>query len=228
MTTEKTLAVRSALASGGEAGETQLAMLATAAGDLQLQLVVESLTAAEINVLVADADMSKPSVAHAFISPEQFLEAFDRIGSRWSRFDAVESAADYAEIQRDVEDFLCPMVLASEDPVRAKKMIETLFDHPLGAEAVLFTAIDKKDYQEFILSPASHAINRGTWQELLQVTLEHHPAGHMEVADLARAVFQDGERGNLSFAVSFINGMHDEASKYHEAKETVSEDFVDI
>ena len=72
MPTDNTLAVRAALESGGGAAETQLALLAAEGGDSQLQLVVERLTAAEINVIVADADMSKPSMAHAYITPEQF------------------------------------------------------------------------------------------------------------------------------------------------------------
>src|SRR4051794_1609118 len=80
-TNDKTLAVRSALESGGGAAESQLALIASGAGDNQLQLVVESLTAAEINVIVEDADMTKPSVAHAFITTEQFIGAFERLGS---------------------------------------------------------------------------------------------------------------------------------------------------
>jgi hypothetical protein len=78
--TDKALAVRAALESGGGAAETQLALLASEGGDSQLQLVVEKLTAAEINVIVADADMSKPSMAHAYITPEQFMEALSGSG----------------------------------------------------------------------------------------------------------------------------------------------------
>ncbi len=228
MTTDTTLAVRAALESGGAAAESQLALIATAAGDSQLQLVVESLTAAEINVIVADADMSKPSMAHAFISPEQFLEAFDRLGSRWARVGEVKTTGDYVEIQRDVEDFLCPMVLSTDDPARARLMIATLFEHPLGGEAVLFAALEKKDYFEYMTSPGDHPITKGTWQELLSATREHHPTGYAEIADYARAIYQDGEGGSLNFATSFINGMHDEARKYHTAEESVIEDFVDI
>jgi hypothetical protein len=228
MTTDNTLAVRAALETGGGAAESQLALIASGAGDSQLQLVVESLTAAEINVIVADSDMSKPSMAHAYISPEQFLEAFDRLGSRWSRFDPVEASGDYSEIQRDVEDFLCPMILSTGDPVRAKMMILALFEHPLGGEAVLFAALEKKDYFEFMTSPGDYPITRGTWQELLAATREHYPIGYSEIADQARAIFQDGEGGCLDFATSFINSMHDEARKYHTVVESAEEDFVDI
>ncbi len=228
MTTDNTLAVRAALESGADAAETQLALIASNAGDSQLQLVVETLTAAEINVIVADSDMAKPSIAHAFITPAQFLEAFDRLGSRWSRFDQVESAADYLEVQEIVEDFLCPMVLSAEDPKRAKQMLGTLFGHPLGCDAVLFTAIDRKDYQEFLAAPGDHSIIRGTWQELLQSTLEHHPRKYAEIKDLAAAIQEDGEKGILSFVTTFLNEMHEEASKYHGPVGVVSEDFVDI
>lgn len=228
MTTENTLAVRAALESGAGAAESQLALIATNAGDSQLQLVVETLTAAEINVIVADSDMAKPSVAHAFITPAQFLEAFDRLGSRWSRFDQIESASDYLEVQEIVEDFLCPMILSSDDPKRAKQMLGTLFGHPLGCDAVLFTAIERKDYQEFLSAPGDHSITRGTWQELLQSTLEHQPGKYTELKNLAAAIHEDGEKGVLSFVSTFLNEMHEEASKYHGAVSAESEDFVDI
>jgi hypothetical protein len=229
MPTDHTLAVRTALANGGGAAENQLALLASEAGDSQLQIVVEKLTAAEINVIVADADMSKPSMAHAFITPDQFLEAFERLGTRWSQADEIRSANDYAEIQSDVEDFLCPMVLSTGDATRAKTMLEALLGHALGAEALLFTALGRKDYQEFLAGPGNFAITRGTWQELLQITLELHPSGYAEVRGLAAAIHDDeDEDGSLAFASSFIHGMHEAASKYHTAVEATEEEFVDI
>jgi hypothetical protein len=228
MRTDNTLAVRAALTNGGRAAENELALLASGAGDAQLQVVVEKLTAAEINVIVADADMSKPSMAHAFITPSQFLEAFERLGTRWGQAEDVRSANDYAEIQSDVEDFLCPMVLATGEAARAKSMLDALIGHSLGAEALLFTALGRKDYQEFLASPGNFAINGGTWQELLQVTLELHPAGYAEIRGLAAAIHDDEEDGSLAFATGFIHGMHAEAGKHHTAAEAAEEEFVDI
>ncbi|HEX8312618.1 MAG TPA: hypothetical protein VF614_14950 [Chthoniobacteraceae bacterium] len=229
MATDNTLAVRAALESGGGAAETQLALLASEGGDAQLQLVVEKLTAAEINVIVADADMSKPSMAHAYITPEQFLEAFERLGTRWPRSDEIKSANDYHEIQSDVEDFLCPMVLATGDAIRAKTMLGALLGHALGAEALLFTALGRKDYYEFLAAPANHGVTRGTWQELLHSTYEMQPAGYAEIFGLAAAIHQqeDGD-GELEFAAGFIHAMHEEASKHHAPVEAAEEDFVDI
>ncbi len=228
MTTDNTLVVRAALESGGGAAESQLALIASTGGDSQLQLVVENLTAAEINVIVEEADMSKPSVAHAFISPAQFLEAFERLGSRWSRIDSIESAGDYEGIQHDVEDFLCPMILATGDPDRIKLMITTLFEHPMGGEAVLFAALEKKDYFEYMTAPGDYPINRGTWQELLSVTREYHPSGYAEIEEQARAIYQDPEVGSLDFANGFILGMLEEARKFHATEEAPEEEFVDI
>jgi hypothetical protein len=229
MPTDNTLAVRAALESGGGAAEMQLALLAAAGGDSQLQIVVEKLTAAEINVIVADADMSKPSMAHAFITPAQFLEAFERLGTRWSQSDEIKSANDYTEIQSDVEDFLCPMVLATGDAARAKMMLEALLSHTLGAEAILFTAMGRKDYLEFLAAPGSFGISRGTWQELLHATFEHQPAGYSEIAGMAAAIHDDEEGdGSLAFASGFIHAMHEEAAKYHTVEEVMEEDFVDI
>lgn len=207
----------------------QLSLLAATGGDSQLQLVVENLTAAEINVIVADADMSKPSMAHAFITPAQFLEAFERLGTRWSQSDEIKSVNDYFEIQSDVEDFLCPMILATGDAARAKTMLEALLSHSLGAEALLFTAMGRKDYLEFLAAPGSYGIARGTWQELLHATLEHQPAGYAEVRGLAASIHDDEDGdGALGFASGFIHAMHEESRKYHTAVEAVEEDFVDI
>ena len=226
---EHSLALRAALESSGGAAELQLALLASQAGDSQLQLLVEELTAAEINVIVADADMSKPSMAHAFITPVQFLEAFERLGSRWSQSDEIKTLNDFVQIQGDVEDFLCPMVLATGDPLRAKTMLSALLGHELGAEALLFTALGRKDYLEFLSSPATQAITKGTWQELLHVTLELCPSGYAEVRGLAASIHDDEEEdGAVTFAASFIHAMHEQARKYHTVEEAVEEDFVDI
>lgn len=229
MPTDHTLAVRAALETGGSAAEVQLALLASEGGDTQLQLVVEKLTAAEINVIVADADMSKPSMAHAYITPAQFLEAFERLGTRWSQSEEIKSANDYVLIQSDVEDFLCPMVLATGDGARAKTMLAALLGHAMGVEALLFTAIGRKDYHEFLAAPGSMTVVRGTWQELLHATLEHHPSAYAEIAAMAVAIRDDEEEdGSLEFAVGFIHGMHEEARKYHTEEESAEEDFVDI
>lgn len=227
--TDNALALRAALEYGGGAAEKQLTLIAAEGGDLQLQLLVEKLTAAEINVLVEDADMSKPSMAHAFITPSQFLEAFERLGTRWSQASEIHSAHDYARIQSDVEDFLCPMILATGDTARAKEMIGALLGHELGAEALLFMALGRKEYLEFLAAPGGFAIDKGTWQELLQTTLELYPSGYSEVRGLAAALHTDeDERASLEFAASFIHAMHEQASKYHTAVDAAEEDFVDI
>src|SRR4051812_16877061 len=214
--TENALALRAALEHGGGAAKRHLALVAAEAGDSQLQLLVEKLTAAEINVLVEDADMSKPSMAHSFITPSQFIEAFERLGTRWSQADEIRSADDYTTIQSDVEDFLCPMILATGDAARAKEMLAALLGHALGAEALLFTALGRKDYLEFLTAPGGFAINKGTWQELLQTTQELIPSGYGEIRDLAAALHtDDNEHASVEFAAGFIHAMHEEAGKYH-------------
>jgi hypothetical protein len=179
-------------------------------------------------VIVAESDMSKPSMAHAFITPDQFLEAFERLGTRWPKENEIKSEYDYAQIQSDVEDFLCPMILSTGDPVRAKTMLKKLLSHSLGAEALLFAALGQKDYLEFLNDPGNSGITRGTWQELLHATLEHHPAGYAEVRGLAGSINDDTGNASLKFVRSFIQAMHTEASKYHTAVEAAEEDFVDI
>ena len=115
-------------------------------------------------------------------------------------------------------------------------MLATLLGLPLGAEAILFTAIGRKDYLEFLLAPGHQAITRGTWQELLQATLEHQPGGYADIGRLAKSIYEEdaaaedgvAEDGTLAFASGFMHAMHEAASKYHTATEAEEEDFVDI
>jgi hypothetical protein len=82
---------------------------------------------------------------------------------------------------------------------------------------------------EFLTAPASYAIARGTWQELLHAAMEHCPGGYAEVVGLAAAIHTDEEAdAEVTFAAGFIHAMHEEARKYHTAVEATEEDFVDI
>jgi hypothetical protein len=104
-----------------------------------------------------------------------------------------------------------------------------LLGHELGAEALLFVALGRKDYLEFLAAPGGFAIHKGTWQELLQSTLELLPSGYAEVRDLAAALHTDeDDHASLEFAAGFIYAMHEEAGKYHTAVDAADEDFVDI
>jgi len=220
-----TLALRSALQSG--AAETQLALIAEQAGDQQLAEVIAEFNPAEIAVMVRDADMTKPSLAHAFITPGQFIGAFGRIGSRWGE---IPPNLDYVTFQRDVEDFLCPMILAAEDPERRAAMIGELAEHELCVETLLFLTFGHKESESLLAHPHGYPFARGTWQELLALVYEHRPETFREIAAMDREVREEGPEGAHRFAHSLLRALYDEARTHQaaEAVETEEEEFVDI
>lgn len=222
---DHTLALRSALQSG--AAETQLALIAEQAGDQQLAQVIAEFHPAEIAVMVRDADMTKPSLAHAFITPDQFIGAFGRIGSRWGE---IPSNVDYVTFQRDVEDFLCPMILAAEDPERRATMVRELAGHELCVETLLFLTLGHSESPSLLAHPHGYPFVRGTWQELLGLFYEYQGETFREVAAMALEVQEEGDDGAHRFAHSLLRALYDEA-RTHQATETTAtqeEEFVDI
>jgi len=228
MTNINTLAIRQALQSGGAAAETQLAIIANSAGDEQLALVIEDLGAAEIAAIVEDADMTKPSIVHAFVSPEQFLGAFDRLGAKWGAISS-NSDIDLLKFQSDIEDFLCPMILASHVTAHRDSVLTALLEHPLGPDTLLFVALDRKDSEELILRPIDYPITHGTWQELFRLTAEQHPEVYREIAHHS-ASLKDGEKDETRpFAISHLNALHHQAREAQaDTAEEAEEVFVDL
>jgi len=227
MTTNNTLSVRQALQSGAGAAENQLAQIAGNAGDQQLAEVVADFKPAEIAVMVSDADMTKPSLAHAFISPEQFIAAFSRLGARWGEVQP-SPTMDFVSFQRDVEDFLCPMILTSEDPARRIEMLSVLLDHELGADVLFFMALNHKETLALLERPHGYPFSTGTHQELLALTYENRPAKFHEIAAMALDVYSSGEEAVHEFAFSVLSALHDEAASHQTPEEAATEEFVDI
>ena len=225
MTTNNTLTLRTALQSGAGAAETQMALIAENVGDTQLQAIVADFHPAEIAVMVSDADMTKPSLAHAFINEEQFIGAFSRLGSRWGE---VQTTVDYVSFQRAVEDFLCPMILSSDEPVRRDAMLAAFIRHELGTETLLFMAVGHKETQALLEYPHGYPITRGTWQELLALTYDKHPVEFHEIAGMARDLYHGGEDAIHKFAYSVLTALHDEAKSHQTPEEIETEEFLDI
>lgn len=220
-----TLALRSALQSGAGAAETQLALIAENAGDEQLAIVMADFNAAEIAAMVGDADMTKPSLAHSFVTPEQFIGAFCRIGARWGE---VQPSVNYSPLQQQMEDFICPMILASDDAVRRATMLAALIEHELGTETLLFMALDHKETPNILAYPHGFTFTRGTWQELFALTSEHHPVEFFEITGMAKEVYSGGESSIRKFAYDLLTALHDEARSLQAPEEMETEEFVDI
>ncbi len=223
-----TLSVRAALQSGAGAAETQLALIAENQGDRQLAAVVADFQPEEIAVMVSDTDMSKPSLVHAFVAPEQFLGAFSRLGARWGR---VDRSLDYVSFQRDVEDFLCPMILSSEEVPRRTAMLAAFMEHELAQETLLFLSFGNKEAAALFERPHGYPYVRNTWQELLGLVYEHHPAAFHEIANMARELAVDGgtTEGEHRQAHALLSALYEEAIQHQKPEETPEEEeFVDI
>lgn len=226
-----TLAVRAALQTGAGAAEEQLALIAGNTGDNQLAAVVADLTAAEVAVMVSDADMSKPSLAHSFLSAEQFSGAFARLGGRWGEVDA---SADYLRLQRDVEDFLCPMILVSPEPLRRAEMLKALLDHELGLDALFFLTLKREETATQLKNPHGFPFAQGTWQELISLLFEHFPAKFRELSTMAHDLESQKENederedARQEFGIAFLSALHEEAARIEPPTESASDDFVDI
>ncbi len=223
-----TLAIRQALQSGGAAAETQLSIIADSAGDEQLALVIEDLGAAEIAAIVEDSDMTKPSLLHAFVNAEQFIGAFDRLGARWGAISA-SSDIDLLKFQNDIEDFLCPMILASGRQKHRDSLLEALIEHDLGPDTLLFVALDRKDFDELIVRPLDFPVALGTWQELFRLVAELHSEKYQDIAHHFVSL-KDGEKdGTRPFAIGLLNALYHQArAAQADEPESTDEVFVDL
>lgn len=170
------LAVRAALGSGVSAAEKQLAIIGTNFGDEELKEVIKELTPAEISIISSEGDMTKPSILHSFITPEQFVLAFKRIGARWGAVDKWISPDALHKFQDDISDFLCPVILGADNTTRRSEVLSALLDVEHAEETLFMLSLDRKDSAEFFSSPTTCPITHGTWQELLQVVVEYDPS----------------------------------------------------
>ncbi len=223
-----TLAIRQALQSGGAAAETQLSIIADSVGDEQLALVVEELGAAEIAAIVEDADMTKPSIVHTFVSPEKFMGVFNRLGAKWGAISPRTKDLDLTSYQADVEDFLCPMILASSEASHRENMINALLEHPLGTETLLFMALNRKDMGEIIRAPHDYPITHGTWQELFRLTAELQPEKFKEIAHHAVSLTEGDVDETIPFAISLLNSLYQQAREAQADEPEEEESFVDL
>lgn len=227
-TSNNVLAIRAALQSSAGAAENQLALIANNAGDHQLAEIVSEFNPAEIAVMVADADMTKPSITHNYISPEQFAGAFSRLGSRWSE---LTLEVDYTRFQRDVEDFLCPMVLSTEDPERRKSMLGALLGHDHGLDALLFLMLGRPDAEGILKNPHGYPVARGTWQELVALTYEYYPDKFRELSQTGLDVVTNDAEEQQEFAYTVLSALHDEAIALQTDQNegaAAEEEFLDI
>ena len=222
---EKTLAVRTALQTGASYAERQLALIGKEQGDHELALVVADLTPAEINVIVAESDMTKPSLVNAFVTAEQFVGAFLRLGNRWGKI--VEGKFSESGIRCEIEDFIVTMILCSDDENRRQEMLLALVKTKLGLDALIFLALP---YSGLLLEKDLRAMEKNTSQEVIAL-LEHvddfsFQKLKKQLADIRTEDLVEGNEEEESsrfrscFVVGFLEDLYLTASRFVEKDPT--------
>lgn len=228
---EYTLAVRAALNNGGGAAENQLTVIAHEHGDEQLALVIEELTSPEIIAIVEVGDMTKPSLASAFVTAKQFISALEQKVGGWKYFygtmpkDALSDSVMH--LQADIEAFICPIIYSADLELREREMLEALASYENGPELAMLAGVGRKDYIELSTQNPDFHPTRGTWQSLL---VQMQDAAPQRFKDLKSTYKLDGTSAEYQEAVldcAFELIKHLEAPEV-EAKERKADDFINF
>src|SRR5690606_28996952 len=158
----------------------------------------------------------------------QFIGAFSRLGSRWGEID---SSTDWVRLQRDIEDFLCPMILASPEAARRKEMLGALLEHELGLDALFFLTLKHTEFADQMKNPHGYPFARGTWAELTALLYEYFPEKFRELSTQAHHLHtgaEEGEDAEHDFGISFLSGLYEESVRVDPNQQLGTDDFVDI
>lgn len=219
------LIIRQAIAAGSKEGNLALSKFADQEGDEAAGEIVRNLTAAEVVATAITHDITRPSLVHAFTSPEQFPEVFMKFGQRWPILDDKSMEASFADRQGELESFLCPMILGRSEEEEIK-MLQTLTEHELGCEALVFIGIGRPHTGAILENPNRAAAEKGTFEELFAMTAEFFPESWLEIqAHLGNIT---SLRKKVRFALEFCSGFHEKAPTEEQAPATPETNFLDI
>ena len=230
MTTEnpQTALVRSALASGAQAGERSLVALANDAEDHQLSVIVGELPPDDILALALEADITKVSMVHLFATPAQMLEAFERIGSNWSQLAKIPNVEEYQIRRQDLEDFLCPMMFGSADDTRAKEMMKAFLTKEYAVDTLYFLGIGQNGREQLLTQAVTSNVARDSWQQLWEIAFELQPSVRKTMRTHFDDVVESDKDVDGAFARDILNELQRLAAS-HQPEVVVAEDeFVDI
>ena len=224
----QTALVRAALASGASAGEHSLLALAKDTDDAQLAVIVGELPPDDILALALEADITKVSMVHLFVTPEQMLAAFERIGSNWSQLAKVPSAEDYLIRRQDLEDFLCPMMFGTSDETRAKEMMKALLTKEYAVDALYFLGIGQNGREQLLTEAASAPFARDSWQQLWEIAFELQPSARRTMRSHFEATRESAKDIDGIFARDILNELQRVAAAHQPEQVEAVDEFVDI
>lgn len=224
----QTALVRAALASGVSAGEHSLLALAKEADDTQLAVIVGELPADDILALALEADITKVSMVHLFVTPEQMLAAFERIGSNWSQLAKVPSAEDYLIRRQDLEDFLCPMVFATADDDRARGMMRAFLTKEYAVDTLYFLGVGQNGREQLLTQAASAPFARDSWQQLWELAFELQPSARRTMRSHYEATLESTKDIDGLFARDLLNELQRVAAAHQPEPVAAEDEFVDI
>lgn len=176
--TEKTTAlIKRDLAAGTpENAERRLHALAVRGDvdDTALMEIVADLDDYERTRLIGAGDVTKPSLVATLLTPEQFIEALERIGSKWTKVSSYRKDSHLIDrYQGELADFILSVILsAKDDPNRI---------------ASLFSVFQKKKYTHVLMAlmpwdlefmddfDHNMVVDNGTVAELVPLMKEYLP-----------------------------------------------------
>lgn len=224
----QTALVRSALASGAQAGERSLIAMSKDSDDSQLAIVVGELPPDDILALALEADITKVSMVHLFATPEQMLAAFERIGSNWSQLAKIPSPEDYLMRRQDLEDFLCPMMFGTSDDVRAKEMMKAFLKKDYAIDALYFLGIGQNDREQLLTMAATTPFARDSWQQLWEIAFELQPSVRKTMRSHFDHKMESEKDVDGAFARDILNELQRLAASHQPEEVAPADEFVDI
>jgi|GEM_PF-1261919 len=160
---------------GIDAAEQKLTEIAGQEGDQAIMEIAPHLSTAEVRGLTAEADIVKPSLLHAAITPEQFRGVFRRVGVRWSAAEHDDCPPEVlTDFQEELKQFLCAFILLQDEEGRQRELMKVILDEPHGPDALILGTIREKDFDEFIAKDGK-ITDVGDWREMLGLLPLHFP-----------------------------------------------------
>jgi hypothetical protein len=191
---------------GPATAERSLAVIGNKAGDEELAILVQSLEVGDISALIGEGDYTKPSIVVPFITPQQFIGALERLGTKWGECRGVISDIKLAEMHEDVTDFLTSVILTNDERQK-RTMLETLYLREIGKDLLVSIAVNEVGCLEFFNSdehrPGGVDVARvevGTWQEIFVELQATNPDFFANVRRIIFSLHAD-ERKNPDEAV---------------------------
>ena len=206
-------------------GSTALSKFADEQGDEFAKEIVEKLTPAELVAISVENDITQPGLAQTLCSPEQIADAFNKLGQRWPITDTVKMGQVLSNRQRDIEGFLCPIILLrNEDEQMA--MLRGFIEHPLAAEALAFLGIDKPNLTAILTDPNWVGTEKGTFEELYALVAKNLPETWEDIKATHSNLTSSDEK--IQFAIELFSGFHDDVEHPQHAAPTPENDYLDI